>query len=242
MMVLGCGEDDPLAAEGADGHWSYAGSEGPEHWADLHEDYETCQTGSFQSPVDFPASVAPAPLDVLATDYAPSSGALVDNGHTLQVGFDDAANQALVDGEAHRLVQFHFHARSEHMMAGEAYPLEMHLVHQSASGGLAVVGVFFEVGAESVPLREVLSATPGTHDEPMMLQELVDLPALLPGDDSGWAYSGSLTTPPCTEGVKWHVHATPMSVSEEQLNAFTALHPDSYRPVMNNADVTEAEL
>lgn len=237
LVLCACGGEDLDETLTEPIHWSYSGEAGPEAWGELHEDWEACGSGSHQSPVSFPTAMAPVPLDALELDYASTPATLVDNGHTMQLSFDSPANVALVDGESHELLQLHFHADSEHRVAGQAYPLEMHLVHESSGSELAVLGVFFEVGAENQALGEAFASMPSSSSEPMALAEPVELEALLPDDLGGWAYSGSLTTPPCSEGVRWHVYAEPLTVSEAQLQAFAARHAGSNRPVMDNADV-----
>lgn len=243
LATLGCGSDDkpkdpePMSHEAA--HWSYSGAEGPEYWGSLSEDYALCGEGRFQSPVDFPSELAPAALAHLEFDYAASPGAIVNNGHTIVVQLDDATNELMVDGEAHTLLQFHFHAESEHRVDGKAYPLELHLVHASEEGGLAVFGLFLEEGAENAALAEVFDKMAESTEVPLALDTDLNLTALIPDQGHGWNYSGSLTTPPCTEGVNWNVHATPITVSAEQLAAFTSLHDGSFRPVQDNEDIDE---
>lgn len=240
LMVVGCGatiDEDPQSEE--DAHWGYSGAEGPEYWGTLSEDYARCETGEHQSPVNFPAELPPTILEQLEFDYAPTGASLVDNGHTIVVEFGENENEVLVDGEAHTLLQFHFHAQSEHRVEGEAYPLEMHLVHQAEDGKLAVVGFFFEEGEENDALSEVLSAVSSASADAFPLEESIDLGVLLPEQRSGWAYSRSLTTPPCTEGVRWSVFADPLTASQDQLQAFTELHPGSYRPVEQNENIEE---
>lgn len=246
VSVSACGGEDSTGAvpdetshEEEDLHWSYAGAEGPEYWGTLSEDYALCGTGRFQSPVNFPDTLVPAELDHLGFDYAASAGQMINNGHTIVVEMDDDANELLVDGQAHTLLQFHFHADSEHRVDGKAYPLEIHFVHASDSGGLAVIGVFFEEGAENEPLAEVFSKMKDSSEVPLLLEEDLDLAALLPDESQGWTYSGSLTTPPCSEGVKWNVHAAPITASAAQLKAFVDLHDGSYRPVEDNEDIEE---
>lgn len=219
-------------------HWTYSGAEGPEYWGDLSEDYAVCGSGEYQSPVNFPTQLAPAELGHLVFDYTATPGVILDNGHTIAVILDDAS-ELLVNGEAHALLQFHFHAHSEHQVDGNNYPLEMHLVHASKNSRLAVVGFFFEVGTTNEVLEEVFDRMADSSADPLLLEADLDLASLLPEQHVGWSYNGSLTTPPCTEGVNWNVQAKPLSVSAAQLAAFTELHDGSYRPVGSNAHLDE---
>jgi carbonic anhydrase len=237
LSVMACGSsNDPQSAPPATPvHWTYEGLEGPEHWGELATDYAACASGTHQSPIDIPASIPAAPLDALAFHYAAAPATIVDNGHTVQVNLTDTTNELTIDGEAYSLVQFHFHAHSEHAVGGQYKPLEMHLVHRSASGGLAVVGVLFEMGAANAALSAVFDTMGSATGQAMDLAAALDPSALLPDTTEGWAYSGSLTTPPCTEGVKWHVLSRTLQVSEAQLEAFTSRHEISYRPAMENS-------
>lgn len=243
LGTLACGSEDkpkdpePMSHDSA--HWSYSGAKGPEYWGTLSEDYALCGDGRFQSPVDFPSELAPAALAHLEFDYAATTGEIINNGHTIVVQLDDDSNELLVEGEAHTLLQFHFHALSEHRVDGKAYPLELHLVHASADGGLAVFGLFVEEGAENAALAEVFDKMAESSEEPLALEGDLNLTGLLPEQGHGWNYSGSLTTPPCTEGVNWNVHATPITASAAQLAAFTSLHDGSFRPVGDNEHIDE---
>jgi carbonic anhydrase len=238
VLLIGCAdEDDGELEEGLTPdtlHWSYEGAEGPESWGTLSEEYATCSSGERQSPIDIPAVVAPGTLTALEFDYAPAPATIVDNGHTVQVNFMEGANVLNIGAEAFALLQFHFHARSEHAVAGQYKPLEMHLVHRSSAGELAVVGVFFETGSAHGALAPVFDQMASATDQPAALSADLDPNNILPASKDGWAYSGSLTTPPCTEGVRWHVLSSSLQISEAQLAAFTDLHGTSYRPVLTN--------
>lgn len=245
LATLGCGSEDTPSSELDEAsheqktHWAYSGAEGPEYWGSLSEDFALCGDGRYQSPVNFPQTLPPRDLVHLEFDYTETSATMIDNGHTIVVEPDEDSNELLVDGEVHSLLQFHFHAQSEHQVDGKVFPLELHLVHASKSGKLAVVGVFFEAGAANEPLGEVFDKMEDSSEDPLLLESNVDLLALLPAQRLGWNYSGSLTTPPCTEGVAWNVHATPSTASAAQLEAFSKLHPGSYRPVGDNVHIDE---
>jgi carbonic anhydrase len=219
------------AANGLDHHghasWGYDGDGGPEHWGMLSADNAVCDSGHEQSPIDLHAVSDAADL-VPALHWEAGEGSVTDNGHTIKVGLDDAGSLHLGDRE-YDLVQFHFHAGSEHTVDGQQYPLEVHFVHASDDGHLAVVGVFFEEGAANPALDALWAAIPheGEHHE----VDDVDPRAFLPSDHHAWRYAGSLTTPPCSEGVAWTVMQTPISASAAQIEAFTAHYSNNYRPV-----------
>jgi carbonic anhydrase len=233
----GAGMDAAKAPDAAGGdaaaaapHWSYEGEEGPAHWGDIPE-YATCKTGVQQSPVDVPRWVQFAPLADLTFAYAASPATIKDNGHTVQVDFTGGTNTLTIGGKAFALAQFHFHAHSEHTLGGRELPLEMHLVHKAADGELAVLGVLFKSGAENGALAPVFAGAATATMDPAALTAPLDPAQLLPANKNGWAYSGSLTTPPCSEGVRWHVFSTVVELSPAQLDSFTAKHAVSSRPV-----------
>jgi carbonic anhydrase len=238
-MSWGCsGSDDEDLADGTlhvSPHWSYDGELGPERWGELDIGFATCSSGTQQSPIDIPSHISPGDFSALTFDYAPAPATLVDNGHTVQVNLTDGASEVELDGDRYSLVQFHFHAHSEHSVDGVYMPLELHLVHRSAGGSLAVVGVFLEIGEVNAPLSPVFDGMQHASLDPLPVVTDVDPAALLPGSLRGWAYAGSLTTPPCTEGVRWHVMSTSLQVSAAQLDAFTKRHDTNRRPVMENA-------
>jgi carbonic anhydrase len=238
-LAVGCGGaedatgDPPLETAP---HWSYEdGEHGPESWGDLHSEFATCSTGTQQSPIDIPSHISPGDFGTLTFDYGPAPATLIDNGHTIQVNLMEGASQLDVDGDTYSLLQFHFHAHSEHAVDGVHMPLELHLVHRSESGALAVIGVFLDLGTDNSALSPVFDAIEDATANPSALTVELDPADLLPGARQGWAYSGSLTTPPCTEGVNWHVMSTPIHISEAQLAAFTTRHDTNRRPIKSNA-------
>lgn len=230
LVAAGCASD-PGPAGSLAAVWSYSGATGPANWGSLRPEYAACGSGKSQSPIDIPASVSSAPLAGLAFAYDATAGTLVDNGATLEVDFTNEENTLTVGGKAYTLVRFHFHAHSEHTFASSPAPLEMHMVHKASDGALAVVSVSFTEGAENAPLREVFAKMPTASATSTALQASIDPKALLPTDDRGWSYGGSLTTPPCTEGVSWFVYEKRVEVSKAQLAAFTSKYAQSARPV-----------
>ncbi|RPD96296.1 carbonic anhydrase family protein [Candidatus Pantoea deserta] len=211
-------------------HWTYEGKAGPEHWGELSTDFHTCHTGKFQSPVDIRHTID-GHLPPLNLEFHTAAKTLVNNGHTIQVNVDDEDDFRL-DGEDFHLMQYHFHTPSENQIAGKSYPLEAHFVHQSDKGDLAVVAVMFEPGAENPALNAILTALPQQENQSVTLNKTMDFRALFPADFHYYRFSGSLTTPPCTEGLRWLVMKQPVQLSQSQLAQFQkALKSSNNRPL-----------
>ena len=210
-------------------HWGYEGEHGPEHWGSLDPGFAVCSNGREQSPIDL-TGAEPGALSEIVFEYAPSPISILNNGHTIQVDYQVGSGLVL-DGARYGLVQFHFHHRSEHTVDGADFPLEMHLVHADADGALAVVGVLVEEGGANEALAPVFRQMPGEAGPAAMVEGTVDAAALLPGRRTTWRYAGSLTTPPCSEGVSWLVMTEPVTASRGQIEAFKALFPVNNRPV-----------
>lgn len=214
----------------SEGSWGYEGATGPAAWGALSPEYAACATGREQSPVDIPAD-APVWPDDLTYDYRPSALAIADNGHAIQVDIEEGSGVVIGD-VTYALRQFHFHSPSEHTLAGVHADMELHLVHGDPAGALAVIGVLLVEGAANPALEPILANLPESPGPAAPVEGVVvDVASLLPADRSYHAYPGSLTTPPCTEGVAWHVLAQPVEVSAEQMAAFRALHDGTNRPV-----------
>ena len=204
-----------------DVHWSYTGETGPENWATLSPDFAACGIGLNQSPIDIRMTVA-AELDALQLNYKGSSKTIVNNGHTVQIDVEPGS-WLLAGGEKFQLLQFHFHSPSEHRIDGEVFPLEGHFVHRSDSGALAVIGILFRSGEWNADFARLGTAAPETINQP----EAIDLDIA----DLGWygdhqsyyRYNGSLTTPPCTEGVRWYVLKEAGHIAAEQAATFVKL-------------------
>lgn len=254
--LAGCHrEQTPPPAEAADvaaaehGHWDYGTERGPSVWGTLDSTYALCASGRAQSPIDLvgvtPATAGPAlsstyRVTPARTVHPEHKADLVNTGHSIQVSAP-GVDTLTVGDETYVLVQFHFHSPSEHRIAGESFPLEMHLVHQSADGRLAVVGVLIREGARNQAFEPVWSRLPGIKGESAHDSVMVDVDDLLPADRTMYRYEGSLTTPPCSEGVKWFVLATPVELSAAQIAAFRAVLSGNSRPVqpLNGRTLTE---
>ena len=226
------------AAEGV--HWGYEGAVGPGNWGKLSADFKTCEIGLEQTPIDLKGSVK-ASLSGVELDYRPMQGAkIVHNGHTIQV--NAAAGQgAKIDGERYELVQFHWHHPSEHLLSGKSFDLELHFVHRNGAGQLAVVGVFMKPGGANAALDPIWKAMPKAEGPEALLAAKLDLAGLVPKNRAYYRYFGSLTTPPCSEGVKWTVFRDALEISPAQVQQFAQLFPLNARPVqtLNNRYLLE---
>jgi carbonic anhydrase len=209
-------------------HWSYEGESGPEHWGELGDAFATCTSGKQQSPIDVVPAGGKRASDIVFV-YQPTRARVVDSGHTLQVDLD-AGNTIFIDGHRFDLVQFHVHTPSEHTIAGERYPLELHLVHKDADGKLAVIAVLYDEGEASSVLDSIYRRWPARPNDEKVLGK-IDPSKLLPDNRGVFRYEGSLTTPPCTEGVVWNVMRRTRTDSAAHLALLKKHYPANARPV-----------
>ena len=204
-----------------DPHWGYEASDGPANWGSLSPKWALCSEGKSQSPIDIErtlkadmpglrAEFKPAALKIIHQEHMAD---VVNTGHSIQVNYTEG-DSLKVGNEEFQLLQYHFHSPSEHTVAGKYFPMEMHLVHRSADGKLAVVGVFIEVGRHNRAFDPVWSHLPNAKSVEHHLEHVkVDVNKLLPAAKTTYRYDGSLTTPPCTEGVKWIIMTDPIRLS-----------------------------
>ncbi|HSX64028.1 MAG TPA: carbonic anhydrase family protein [Pseudoxanthomonas sp.] len=213
-------------------HWGYAGEVGPEHWAEFESDFGECTSGRNQSPIDLNNFIE-AELPRIAFDYKPGGHEVVNNGHAIQVNYNPGS-KITVDGTDFALKQFHFHSPSENTIRARSFPMEAHFVHADAKGNLAVVALMFEEGASNKLLERVWPQVPASEDEKTELATLVSAADLLHANRDYYRYEGSLTTPPCSEGVRWFVLKRPAKASAEQLSLVQKVigHPNN-RPVQS---------
>jgi carbonic anhydrase len=212
------------------GHWDYKGEGAPAHWGELDPAFETCAKGGHQSPVNIGATEKVA-LPALDFTYSSAKAAVVNNGHTVQVNLP-AGNTLKVGEQSYELLQFHFHTPSEEAIKGKRKPLVAHFVHKNAAGELGVVAVLFDFGAANAAFKPVFEHLPSKAGETLTTDDLtLDLAALLPSDKGYYSFEGSLTTPPCTEGVNWMVLKQPVKLSAAQINGFRKLFRFNARPV-----------
>ena len=234
-LVSSCRNDDETT-DCNTFEWEYTGPTDPEAWQLCSAD---CG-GQAQSPVNIANAVADNNLNALVADYQAAPIGLRNNGHTIQFDYD-AGSTLNVNGEEYELLQFHFHALSEHTVSGQQFPLEVHLVHQNAVGDLAVVGVFFEPGSDNTFLANFTGNLPAEENATYDSADMVNPEDMLPADDAYYTYDGSLTTPPCSEVVTWLVMKSPVEASSTQMQEMQDILQNNYRPVqaLNGRGISE---
>lgn len=213
--------------------WGYAGAVGPAHWAELDPEFSRCARGSRQSPIDIQGGIE-VDLDPIAFDYHASGFRVVDDGRTVRVDVD-AGNAIEVLGRRYELQQFHFHRPAEERIDGRPFAMVAHLEHRSADGRLAVVAVLLEPGSANPAVQAVWNNLPLEKGEPVVARKRLEPGALLPEEHAYYTYMGSLTTPPCSEGVLWMVMRQPVQLSAAQIAIFARLYPMNARPLQQAA-------
>ncbi len=217
------------ANEAAHSHWSYEGESGPAHWGEVSPDFEACSRGKSQSPIDIANPVKDG-KEAVTFDYKQSGLNVVNNGHTIQVNYDKGSS-IKINGVSYDLVQLHFHDPSEHTVNGKSYGMELHLVHKNSGGELAVVGVLIENGAENPAFKALWADLPAGAGDKKELARTINAADFLPAERTFYHYAGSLTTPPCSEGVSWFVIEKPIQMSEAQIARFKEIIKGNNRPV-----------
>ncbi len=197
-------------------HWGYEGAMGPERWG---SQFPVCGTGQSQSPLNIKGPFVKGRIGVTA-DYKVGPLRLLNNGHTIQVNVPDGS-KLRVDGVPYDLVQFHFHRPSEEQIDGKPMEMVVHFVHKGAAGKLVVLGVLLKEGNENPGIKTLWSHAPAVEGPEVAPQEVVFNPGnLLPKEFDFYSYEGSLTTPPCTEGVRFFILRTPVNISRDQVSGF----------------------
>jgi len=219
-------------------NWSYSGDKAPQFWADI-DGYSDCG-GHSQSPINIVNAESSENLKPLFLEYSKKEKTeILNNGHTVQVNYDNGAlivtDTSSYEGVEYNLAQFHFHCGSENTVDGKQYPMEIHLVHLTENKDIAVIAIFVEEGEENAFLEKIITKAP--KEGTVEIDNELDINNLLPENKSYWTFSGSLTTPPCTEGVKWIVLKNPIKASEKQIEKMATLMPkDNFRPVQKLND------
>ncbi|MGB2924875.1 MAG: carbonic anhydrase family protein [Limnothrix sp.] len=220
---------EAIESDSSEINWGYSGTENPNYWGDLSEDYKTCKIGRNQSPIDLNLDTD-LMNDGIKLNYATVVFEVENNGHSIQVNYP-VGSTADINGDIYNLAQFHFHSPSEHTVAGNARTMEVHLVHNNDAGDLAIISAMIEPGTESYDASKIwrnIPAVGATQRSGLV----VNAANFLPKKDMSYvSYSGSLTTPPCSENVTWIVMKEPITLSAEQIAAFQALYPMNARPV-----------
>lgn len=226
----------PILLQGSHHHlpdWSYKRDDGPYKWGDLHPAYHLAKIGKKQSPIDIdPGKAVAKDLPKITFHYKPTPLNVINKHHTIRVNYEPGSYMHVGD-ETYELIQFHFHSPSEHTYNGNRLEMEVHLVHKNKKGELAVVGVFLVEGGENHIIGEVWKYFPMEEGPARTVQGvMVDASELIPNSDMDYfAYSGSLTTPPCTENVRWHVMRVAKQVSPKQLKKFRDIIGRNARPL-----------
>ncbi len=214
-----------------DVHWGYIDDEhGPENWKNLCDDYSACG-GKAQSPIDIKTNivVTEKKLKLPIIDFHTTKVNIVNNGHTIQFNVDKG-NKVNLNGKDYQLLQFHYHSLSEHTVDGNHFPIEVHFVTKHADNDYAVLGVFFKEGSKNSLFARYLDKFPVKKGN-FSNDDSIDLSLLLPKDKGYYHYNGSLTTPPCSEVVNWYILKEPVSASKEQIDKFSKILHNNYRPV-----------
>jgi len=246
LAMTDTGENNPSAGEsrsaqkepkGGNNHWDYEGVEGPGHWAMLEPSYMACEAGRQQSPINIEMPQHEEKQEELSFHYQPTPLRVLNNGHTIQVNYQEGSYLRL-NGKSYKLRQFHFHDPSEHHIDGKTYPMEMHLVHQDDAGHTLVVGLLLAFGKENQVFAragDFLEEHTGHRLSSKVGEVSIDAPInvmdLLPSNTHHFSYHGSLTTPPCSEGVQWIILKTPIEVSKVQAERFITTIGPNARPI-----------
>ncbi len=210
-------------------HWGYDKHNGPNMWASLDSSYKLCGSGIEQSPINIKDSITKNTNNKLSLWYGTNSTSIVNNGHSIEVKFDNAGG-VVYKNTQYNLIQLHFHTPSENMINDKKYPMEMHLVHSDSKGNLLVVGVLFKEGLENGEMNSIISKSPTQINKAERIQK-VFIMDLLPKNKGYYAFQGSLTTPPCTENVQWIVLKEPVEASKEQIDILHSILHDVARDI-----------
>ena len=221
--------------------WQYSGEYGPEHWGRMNPGYALCDHGKRQSPINI-VETKKEKQPGIRFQYEDALLRIVNNGHTIRMNITNGS-RIIVGGTTYKLLQFHFHTPSGDQIQGKEYEMAAHLVHRSDAGQLAVIVVLFAAGKENPALTPIWSRMPAKQGkEQLFFKTRFNPGQLMPAEKGYYQYPGSLTVPPCTEGVRWFVLRQPVEVSAEQLGRFKAIFPRNNRPVqpLNDRVVVES--
>ncbi|MGA0865432.1 MAG: carbonic anhydrase [Burkholderiaceae bacterium] len=212
-------------------HWAYEGEGGPHNWGKISKQYLACSNGKNQSPIAVESeSLLNLDLPAIDFDYRDSRFSIVDNGHTVEVKYLEGGAMTIL-GQRYELVQFHFHRPAEEVVNGKRYDMVAHLVHKNSKGQLAVVAVLLTLGEENRFIQTLWNHMPIEKKKPIEPPTAkVDLAKFLPANKAYFHYMGSLTTPPCTEGVAWYILQSPVEVSAGQVEVFSKMYANNARP------------
>ena len=219
----------PNKKEKKGAHWSYAEDLGPQHWSSLDEKYTMCSNGLSQSPINITNTIQ-SNLPQIVLKNITKANDFKNNGHTIQVSFKKG-NTLSLNNKIYELKQMHFHAPSENKINSKSYPMEAHLVHSSKKGELLVLALMFEYGEENIMINQLLRNLPKVQNEKHTLKSDIYVYNILPTNKDYYSFTGSLTTPPCSEGVTWLVLKNAVTLSTSQLKDFEEVMPTNNRPL-----------
>ena len=234
VLLVACQSDTKNeSSKSKDVQWGYTGATGPDHWGDLSKDYELSKTGKEQSPINI-TGAEDVDLPELNLNNQESEAQVENNGHTIEVSFKNPKNTLTIGDDVYKLQQFHFHAPSENEIDGQTYPLEGHFVYKTDNGKITVISVLYNYGDENQTLKQIWDKMPQAANTETELSQAISLDDFYPEDKDYYNFEGSLTTPPCTEGVNWIVFKNQETVSKEQVEKFTqTLGFENNRPIQD---------
>ncbi|MEA5502106.1 carbonic anhydrase family protein [Halotia wernerae UHCC 0503] len=210
-------------------NWSYGGAANPTQWGELDDNFALCESGRDQSPINIVDAVKGNSAQIVF-NYKPTPLTIVNNGHTVQVNYAPGSS-VTINGKEYALLQFHFHTPSEHTIEGKASAMELHLVHRNAAGQLSVIGIMMKEGTVNPVIDQIWQRIPSTGTTNTVSGQTINAADLLPKSKAYFSYPGSLTTPPCSESVKWNILAEPITVSEQEISTFQKVYQVNARPV-----------
>jgi carbonic anhydrase len=229
LLMLGvCSFAQQAAAPGAD--WGYYGRKGPSSWSRLDPAFAACSKGKLQSPIDIRGAKIDKTLQPIEFHYVSGPVNMVNTGHTVRVN-TTPGSYIVFAGNRYDLVEFHFHHPAEDLVEGKLSDMVIDLVHKNAAGELAIIAVRLNEGRVNGSLAALWPSLPPSAGATATIKDTFNPLGLLPGDRSYWTYIGSITVPPCTEGVRWLSMQTPTELSQDQLGTFARLYPDNARPI-----------
>jgi carbonic anhydrase len=231
--IIGCALALAAAVAAQEQHpahtWDYGKSHGPSHWGEFEPESAQCSNGHRQSPIDI-RNPQRADLPPIQFEYKPDTLDIIDNGHTIMINCDPGSFM-FVGGKKYELKQFHFHRPSEEKINGKAYEMTVHLVHADQQGKLAVVAILLQNGEDNPLVHELWNDLPKEKDKEEHFNNIqIDVARLLPADRGYYTFDGSLTTPPCSEGVMWYVLKHPVTVTAVEIEQFSKLYRHNARP------------
>lgn len=243
LPALGHASDSTHSHQKHEIHWGYKGEGAPDKWGSLKPDYELCGKGQQQSPINIEGPSKGGNVGPIAFSYSASPLKVLNNGHTIQANYQPGSSIRIGE-ETYNLLQLHFHSPSEHLVKGASSNMEAHLVHKNDKGQLAVVGVMIKEGKANSNIQAIWDNIPQeVNKEKTVDGATLNAANLLPQDKSYYHYKGSLTTPPCSEGVRWFVLKTHMEASAEQITKFLSVVHENARPAqpLQGRSIVEAQ-